>query len=236
VVPVFADTKSEHPDLYRFLDDLENKFDQKIERLSEGHDIWDVFFKSRMIKVLHAGGACKASIELKHKPLAKHFERSGCSAIAVGIEGTEGERIRDFKAKIGHVLFPLACRPLLSECDIKTKIQEMGIKLPQLYHDNYSHNNCAGFCVLAGIGQWAENFKRDPEMFSDFEQKEQKFIELVGYEFSILRDQRGGTPKPYTLKQLREDVESGREFGNDWRSQCLCMTPQPRLFSLDDCF
>jgi 3'-phosphoadenosine 5'-phosphosulfate sulfotransferase (PAPS reductase)/FAD synthetase len=43
VVPVFADTNSEHADLYRFLDDCEKQFGQQLTRLNDGRNIWDVF-------------------------------------------------------------------------------------------------------------------------------------------------------------------------------------------------
>lgn len=235
VEPVFADTKAEDPDLYRFLDDLENVFDQKITRLEDGRDLWQVFFDYRMIKVAHAGGACKASIELKHKPLHRHFKESGCNAIAVGVEGTEPERMKAFRDKLGCVLFPLACRPILSECDIKEEVKELGVQLPSLYDDGYAHNNCAGFCVLAGLGQWAANAKRDPEKFEVFASKEQEFMKLTGSTFTILKDQRGEEATPYSLREMQADIEDGREFPQDWKSQCACMTPQPKLFSIDDC-
>lgn len=64
VKPVFADTNSEHPDLYRFLEDCEKCFGQKLERLTnDGRNIWDVFEDSGMIRIARAGGACKASVE-----------------------------------------------------------------------------------------------------------------------------------------------------------------------------
>ena len=233
VVPVFADTKTEHEDLYRFLADLEQAFGQKIERLADGRDIWDVFLKSKMIKVMNAGGACKASIELKQKPLAKHFEESDCDAIAVGLEATEAERIKAFRDKIGHVIFPLVATPMLSDCEIKDEITKLGIELPALYADNYTHNNCGGFCVLAGLGQWAQNYKRDPETFAAMEKRENEFMQLTDG-FTVLRKTTNGITQAYPLHQLREDVESGVKFPQDWKSNCSCMTP--KLFSLDDCF
>jgi len=44
-----ADTNSEHPDLYRFVDDLERIADIEIVRLKNGGlTIWDIFFREMM--------------------------------------------------------------------------------------------------------------------------------------------------------------------------------------------
>jgi len=232
VVPVFADTSTEHPDLYRFLDDCDKAFNQKVVRLKDGRNIWDVFDDFGVMKITSAGGACKASIELKHKPLKTYYEQSGCDAIAVGIEFLEGERIRDFLKRIPHAIFPLCSRPLLSECEIVEEVRKWGVEPPQLYADNYTHNNCGGFCILAGLGQWAENRRRDRAGFDKAADRERAFTERTG--FTVLKHQRGGKVTPYTLDQLAEDQDSGREFPKDWKSQCNCMSPQ--LFSPDDCF
>ncbi|MGB1816914.1 MAG: hypothetical protein ACPHJ3_16265 [Rubripirellula sp.] len=233
VRPVFADTKTEHTDLYRFLDDCERAFDQKIERLCDGRDIWDVFDAHGIMRIPKAGNACKASIELKQKPLDKWFKSSDCDAIAVGIEFLEPERIAAFTNRLsGTVLFPLCDRPLLSECEIVEEVRKWGIDPPQLYKDDYTHNNCGGFCILAGLGQWAANRKRDPDGFAYHADRERRFNEKTG--FPILRDQSGGEVKPYTLDQLAKDQDEGREFPDNWRSQCGCMSPQ--LFAVDDCF
>ena len=233
VVPVFADTNSEDADLYRFLDDCETHFGQTLTRLNDGRNIWDVFDQTGIMRIAKAGNACKASIELKQKPLADHFKTSGCDAIAVGIEFQEPERMERFQAKIAApVLFPLARRPLFSECEIHEEVKRLGLKPPEIYNEGYGHNNCAGRCILAGLGQWAANLRRDPVGFTDAESRETAFVERTG--FTILRDQRGSNVKPYTLKELRADAGSGREFPNDWKSTCQCM--EPVLFSADNCF
>jgi len=233
VVPVFADTSYEHADLYRFLDDCEKHIGQPLERLKDGRDIWDVFDQAGIMRITSAGGACKASVELKQYPLAKHLEESGCDAIAVGIEFLEPERISAFQDRVPgrEVLFPLTVRPLLSECEIIEEVRSWGVKPPTIYDDGYTHNNCGGFCILAGLGQWAANRKRDPQAFEYAAKRERQFTKETG--FTVLRDQSGGEVRPYTLDELARDQDSGREFPKDWKSNCNCMVP---LFRADDCF
>lgn len=237
VIPVFADTNSEHKDLYRFLNDCEAAFGQKITRLNDGRNIWDVFDQTGMLRIARAGGACKASIELKQKPLDKHFKECGADAIAVGIEFQEPERMTRFETKLDpvQVLFPLAETPLLGECEIHDYVRKLGIAPCVSYDEGHGHNNClAGGCILAGLNQWAGILKMNPEGFAYAEQRETVFADKTG--FTILRDQSGGQVRPYRLSDLRADVEAGKKFSDSWKSQCNCMEPQPLLFTLDECF
>lgn len=233
VVPVFADTETEDPDLYRFLNDCEKLFGQKLTRLNCGKDIWDVFIESRMMRIMSAGGACKASVELKQKPLDNHFAESDCDAVAVGLGPDEPERMLRIIKRLYPVpvLFPLCAIPELHYCDVGRCIESLGLKPAALYADGFIHNNCGGTCVLAGISQWAAVCKLYPDKFAYAEQREQEFTEATG--FTILRDRRGGITRKYPLSELRADVEAGRAFRNDWKSNCSCMLPD--LFAgMDD--
>jgi len=168
VQPVFADTNSEHDDLYRFLEDCEEKFEQKLTRLNDGRNIWDVFHQTGIMRIAKANNACKASIELKQKPLDKFFKESGADAIAVGMEFLEAERMRDFERHRDpvKVLFPLAARPRLSECEIHEELKRFGIKPCVVYDEGQRHNNCRKYgCILAGVNQWAADVNLNPVGF-----------------------------------------------------------------------
>jgi 3'-phosphoadenosine 5'-phosphosulfate sulfotransferase (PAPS reductase)/FAD synthetase len=99
VFPVFADTQSEDEDLYRFLDDCERRFEQKLVRLSQGKNIWDIFDSTGIMRVAKSGNACKASIELKIKPLDAYLEQHQFEAVAVGIQFDEPERVAAFNKR-----------------------------------------------------------------------------------------------------------------------------------------
>lgn len=234
VHPVFGDTRSEDGDLYRFLDDVDSLTGVPVVRLSDGRDIWDVFDQHRMISVKAAGGACKASIELKIKPCAKWVrERFGpheC-VIATGIDPTEEDRAKRMDARWApyKCVHPLFDSPWLSACQQQEFFRERGIEPPRLYAKGYPHNNCGGCCVLAGMKQWAGTLTDFPGRFAYHEERERKFFEETG--FSVLRDRRGGESKPYPLHALREDVENGRaDLTDDWRRQsCGCSLLEEQL-------
>lgn len=230
VDPVFADTTDEDPSTYTFLDQCESVFGQKLTRLKQYDKdgrpmgIWDCFEEHGVVRIMGAGGACKASVELKQKPLDAHFKNSDSDITSVGLcPHTEPERcVRLLKKK--PALFPLSVLPPLQYCSMLEKLKALGLSPPEAYEVGAPHNNClAKNCILSGLGQWAAFLERYPERYREVEERSNKFFEEKG--FSVLRDRRGGTTKNYTLTQLREDVERGRTFRHGWVSNCSCMDP-----------
>ena len=236
VVLVFADTCSEDADLYRFLDDCEAKFGP-IVRLRQKNDdgsdmdIWDCFDKHGIMRIPKAGNACKASVELKQKPLDAFADKRDIQVLAIGYGFDEPERMVRMNARKGMtVLYPLVEEPVLSACELLSELERIGLRPPTVYEDGFVHNNClgAGGCILSGLGQFAAVKRLKPKEFDYARDRSEAFFEKTG--FSVLRDQRGGEVKPYTLAQLEADVEAGRDFGQDWQSNCNCMSP---LFTAD---
>lgn len=227
VTAVFADTNTESPDLYEFLLAQEQLFGIEIERLSQGMNIWDCFDAFGVISLRGAGGACKASVELKQKPLDKYTAQWQPSevVIATGLSWMEPERQQRLIKKIlpYECIFPLNEKPRLSDCEIIDELERIGLPVPEAYKKGYPHNNCGGGCVLAGIAQWMGLLKDYPERFAWHEKREKQW-RSKGRDFTVLRDFRGdGKAKPYTLEQMRLDVESGAQPPNDFRSGCGCM-------------
>ena len=62
VVLVFADTNTEHQDLYRLLDHMDKAL-KPVIRLSDGRDIWDCFDDHGIIRT--PTGACKAKFRIE---------------------------------------------------------------------------------------------------------------------------------------------------------------------------
>ena len=226
---VFADTCSEDEDTYRFLDDCEAKFGP-IVRLRQFNDdgspmdIWDCFDKHGIMCIPKAGNACKASVELKQKPLDAYAAENDIRLLAVGYGFTELERMLKLNSKkVMTVVYPLVADPLLSDCEIIEELKRIGLAPPAIYEDGFVHNNClgSGGCVLAGLAQFAAVKKLKPDAFEYARERSQAFYERTG--FSVLRDQRQGDVKPYTLNDLVRDMDSGRDFGNEWQSNCSCM-------------
>lgn len=227
---VFADTRWEHPDCYRFLDDVERISGVKIDRLCDGRNIWDVFFKERLLTTRNSG--CWASLKLKRMPLLEYMKTIHCERITyIGFGPDEEDRMtRLRKIRPEEQLdFPLIWAPKLWRCDIMDDLRRRGIDPPSMYADGYPHANCGGACILAGIKQWAGLLKDNPELFRISEENEQRFQEILQSrgraEHTILKDRRGGVLRNYSLRQLREDIESGRRLADDsWReTSCSCM-------------
>jgi 3'-phosphoadenosine 5'-phosphosulfate sulfotransferase (PAPS reductase)/FAD synthetase len=225
---VFANTNTEAPDLHKFLDAIEQRFEIKIDRLNnDGRNIWDVFDKSGVISIRTGMSACKASLELKHKPLAKYMLEKHDPAqtvIALGLSAFEPERQAKHHARLApfEVIYPLNAAPRLSDCEVVEELEKYNLPVPDAYRKGYTHNNCGGGCVLAGVKQWAGLLKDYPERYAWHEERERQW-RAKGRKFTVLRNHAGGKVSPYTLEQLRLDMEAGKPSPGDFRSGCGCM-------------
>lgn len=227
---VFADTRWEHPDCYRFIDDVERSSGVQIDRLSDGRNVWDVFTEAGMLTM--STGGCKASWELKRRPLLTYTEAiDGDVTTHIGFGPDEDDRMQRIQAAMPDRRFdvPLTWKPQLGRCDVMDDLKRRGIQVPSMYADGYPHANCGGACILAGIKQWAGLLKDNPELYRTSEENEERFQQILRDrgrdEHTILKDRRGGVVQNYSLRQLREDIESGRRVTDDsWReSSCTCM-------------
>jgi len=229
---VFANTNSEDPDLYRFLDDMEKYTGLPIVRLNnDGQDIWATFVKHSGFT---NGKGCIASYRLKYLALKTYMDavyKPDETTVLIGMGPDEEDRqIRVAKRVAPYCIdFPLCWEPKLWKCDVEDFLKRRGLRLPDLYAKGYPHNNCGGACIMAGIAQWTGVLKDFPERFAHAESEEQKMLKVIEERervpWTILKDRRGGTHKTYSLKQLREDVEAGRRLPDDkWRAKsCSCM-------------
>lgn len=213
----FADTRNESPDLYAFLDELERYCNQHIIRLDQGKSVWDVFESESMWTNPQTGG-CIASHRLKKVPLRLHAEQnttSDASVIYVGFGCDEDDRMKRLE-KAGEPWkfdFPLTWKPRLGRCDIVDELRRRGLHPPDAYDRGYAHANCKQACVLAGIGQWQKLLIDDPDEYYSCERREQAIManqaEMGRKVCTILRDRRGGETQNLSLRQLREETESG---------------------------
>jgi hypothetical protein len=223
---VFADTRSEHPSLYRLLDDMERVFGVPIKRLTDGRDVWDVFFQTRVFKV--GLGGCKAAVELKHKPLDAYrdanYTTDNCTLVA-GMDWMEPERMERMSARVAPwtVIYPLTWPKHLTKCEEVEELGRLGLSTPELYQRGHRHNNCAGACILAGHAQWVGLLQDDPERFEHYAAQEARWQAETGKDFSILNDRRGGgARRSLTLYELKARHLAGESF-REWRSTCNCM-------------
>lgn len=226
IVLLFADTRMEDEDLYRFLNDVESKICSgrvSLVRLDQGEDVWQCFFRRRF---LGNSRIDTCSETLKRKPMRKWLE-SNCTPadtiVYLGMDWTEGHRVTK-AAKFWvpwNVLNPLSEPPYLSKAEMLQVIKDNGIEPPRLYSYGFAHNNCGGFCVKAGQAQFKLLLKTMPCRYGYHEQKEQEIREYLGKPVAILRDYRKEGHPPMTLAELRirEDFDK-----DDWGG-CGCLVP-----------
>lgn len=206
VMAVFCDTLAEDGDLYRFLEDIENKFDIKIIRLCYGKTPMELAFEENF---LYNSRVANCSKKLKSRIfnnwLKENFKEDEC-ILYLGIDFTEIHRceaiIRNYKPY--KVEFPMCQQPYLYKHEMIEMLKEDGIDIPRIYKLGFQHNNCKGFCFKAGIGHYKNLYEKDRILYFECENKEQRIREKLGKDVSILK--RKG--KPFTLKQLRETLEN----------------------------
>lgn len=161
-MPIYCDTRSEHPDNERFLRDCEAWFRKKVLRLSGDYsDIWDVFTKTRFL-IGPQGARC--TVELKKRPRQRFTEPDDIQIF--GFTADEKKRAERFKENNFEVKaeFPLIEKGLSAD-DCLSIIEKAGIKIPEMYRLGYEHNNCIG-CVKGGAGYWNKIRRDFPQTFA----------------------------------------------------------------------
>ena len=225
----FADTLWEDEDLYRFLDDLESRWEKKIVRFTDGRTPLQV---AEDRKLIPNSWAAPCSHLLKQVPF-KDFLESQEKPVTVHLGLDWSEEHRHAKPKEIYeqiegvsVDFPLMWDPIPYMSYNKT-LTEWGIKPPRLYVLGFPHNNCGGRCVRQGMKEWLRLKEFMPERFNEVRDWEQEQRDKGGARAnrSILKDRRGGETKPMTLATLEENntdsqvymfVNEGDQYG------CFC--------------
>jgi len=92
-----------------------------------------------------------------------------------------------------------------------------------LYKLGFSHNNCGGFCVKAGQGQFKLLQETMPERYAFHENMEEKLRQFLGKPVSILRRMVNKVMQRFTLKELREELEAGKKVDETDLGGCGCM-------------
>lgn len=224
----------EDDDLYRFLDDVERVLDFPIQRIKSERfaDIWDVFFKERM---LGSSQRDPCSRWLKRKVInewkVSHLGRINVMTV-LGLGWQEAGRISEFTEIFGdQCWFPLCEEPFVTNDNIVEELAARGIQRPVIYGEGFSHNNCGGFCVKMGLYQCYLLWKFRLKRWIFAEEKEEEFLAFLGRnDISIFRRDN----QPITMRALRGLFENGwRPKKRRSHSCASCMLPTAEeLFSL----
>lgn len=205
VILFFNDTGWEHPDLFRFLNDMSAFLDHPITHSSDGRDVEGLSYDRGL---LPNNRVPFCSVELKGK-MMERFSRDG-DTILYGIGANEVHRAKrlislyktiEIKRKISITLkFPLIEHGI-DDIHIAQFYKQNGIKIPELYSLGFKHNNCSGGCVRQSKKQWIHLFRTIPEVFMERERFEREFSEHIGRRSTFM--------KTMSLEELRVQLEQG---------------------------
>lgn len=216
LVLLFADTRMEDKDLYRFLEEAAADIGGKLVKIAEGRKPWHVFFDERML----GNSRIDPCSKILKRDIIDRWLTDNCdpanTVVYCGIDWSEEHRytrLRDRRALDGwRYEAPMCDAPYLSKEDVKGMLKQVGIRIPRLYEMGFSHNNCGGFCIKAGQGHFANLLAQLPERYAKHEAMEQSIRTYLGKDVSILTDRRGdGKKKPLTLRDFRIRVEGGAQ-------------------------
>lgn len=177
---VFADTLIEDDDLYRFMSDIERVTGKEIIKLRDGRDPWQVFVDKRYIgntRTAHCSQILKTEQVAKY--LQKHAEPN--DVLVLGMDYSEIDRIEraqeNWKPReVCSLINDFKCwRPLWDNY-----FALYGLKKPKLYEYGFPHNNCGGFCVRAGLAQFATLLNNFPERYMFHENKQIEAMNKIG--------------------------------------------------------
>ena len=228
LVLLFADVNGEHPDNYRFFDEVVPWVGGEVVVLdNDGRTIWDVFRQKRF---LGNSRIDPCSHYLKRQPMRRWLQ-ANCdpadTTCYIGYDWTEGHRV-DKAASYWEpwaVDSPLCWDPVMDKGDALDLLTEAGIEPPLLTRQGFPHANCGGGCVKAGKGQFKKLLAMAPETFAEWERNEEEIRDLLG-DVAILRDRFDGVVKPLSLREFRQRLQAQPSLwdGADWGG-CNCMLP-----------
>jgi hypothetical protein len=222
---LFADTKTEHADTYRFLRESAANVGGELVEIADGRDIWQVFEDERFLGNTRVDPCSR----ILKRDLADRWQKEHCdpddTVIYVGIDWSEShrfERLRERK-KPWRVEAPLCDPPYLTKRQMRDWATREGLADQVLYRIGASHANCGGGCIKMGLGGFARLLANLPEQYAVWEAGEERLREKLG-NVSILRDRTGGQSRPITLRELREKLQGGGQVDMFDIGGCGCFT------------
>jgi len=224
IILLFADTRMEDDDLYRFLREAARDIGAMLISVSDGRNPWQVFRDEKYIGNTWIDPCSKI---LKRNLLRKWIEKN-CNpqgyTVVLGIDWTESHRFDKVVPRWQpyKVIAPLCEAPYLDKGQILAQLEARGIRAPRLYGMGFPHNNCGGFCVKAGVTQFALLHKTMPERYAWHERQEQMTQKVIGKPVTVLSRKRKGVKVPLSLRDFRLELEAKVEQEKDDWGGCGC--------------
>ncbi len=223
VVSLFCDTKYEDADTYRWGRAACDALGILRIEIADGRNPWQVFRDRRYLGNTRVDPCSEV---LKRELARSWMDRNALGAtVCVGIHAEEAHRMPAIRGNWSpfSVVAPL-CESVLGLKEIEGLATRAGLWKQQLYKDGFPHANCGGRCVKQGQGGWIRLLLARKESYLEAEREEEGMRQYLGKDVAILRDRRGGTTKPLTLKALRERHEAGQTVDRWDVGGCGCFT------------
>src|SRR5262245_21471590 len=141
---LFADTRVEDPDLYRFRDAAAADIGGQLVTVADGRTPFQVFRDDRFLGNARLANCsrylkiepCRAWLEANRDPTR--------TIVYVGIDWTEQHRIPATRHGWApyRVEFPMCERPYLDKRQMLAALAGQGIAAPVAYAEGFPHNNC----------------------------------------------------------------------------------------------
>lgn len=223
VVLLFADTKMEDEDLYRFLDEAAKNVGAPLVKIADGRNPWEVMSDQNII----ANSRIDPCSKVLKRSLLDKWRNANCkveeTTIHIGLSWDEDHRVRRMQqaCKPWRYEALMSEKPWVSKAEMFDWLKREGIAAPRLYAMGFPHNNCGGFCVKAGQAHFAHLLRTMPERYAFHETKEEEMRAKVG-NHSIMRDRKNGDSVPLTMKDFRERIQQQGTFDQFEWGGCGC--------------
>lgn len=226
VILYFNDTKWEHEDLYRFLNDLSTYFKHPITFDSDGRSPEDLFYDKCAIANNRMPFCSRI---LKAERLQKFYKHKDVLIFGIGHdEEHRANRLYSVYQGVANRTnkWPLLVFPLIREAvtndQIDAFLSSANIQEPLLYRLGFKHNNCSGGCVRAGKASWKLLLEKLPTVYAERERVEKDIREYIGKDVSIFKDE---TLEEFRLRISKGDVSNVVDDG-DTTTECvgICST------------
>lgn len=232
MVLLFTDTRTEDPDLYRFIGEAAADVGAPLVTIADGRTIWELF---RDVRFLGNSQVAPCTTRLK-RDVADKWLAENCdpahTTCYVGIDWTEAHRfdgtptrkgLRRAKAEMGwRFEAPMCEAPFLAKWQMMRMLDDAGIRPPAMYADGFSHNNCAGTCVKAGIGHWTHLWRTRPATYLRAEREEEAFRRDIRPDATILTETVSGVSRGLPLRELRQRICGGAQIDMFAVGGCGC--------------
>lgn len=186
---IFIDTKNEDEDTYRFLNDCQVWYNQKIKTVTneDYSSIQDVWYRWNSLNVAN-GAIC--SSELKRIMRIRVQNMLNPDVQIFGFDKSEKKRARNMTLNHPDAKAEF---PLIEQKISKAKCIEIlsneGILVPKMYRLGFNNNNCFKTgCVQGGVGYWQKIKKEFPDKFEYMAKVEHELTERKGKPVTMLKN------------------------------------------------